>query len=364
MIQLPKVKQEYASKARQVEDFVRRMIETGEFKPGVQLPSEVEIAKQTGVYRLTVNKAMSNLVASGHLYRLHGKGTFVADRTQAKAENISSAKLKQAFMLFIGKTADASNVYLTSPYHALCNYLGAADIMLKSFQADDFPSCERHLAQKPDICVAFTFGAVNKDDVAVFAKSNVPVILFNNRVPGMPSVNTNNEESTRLLTEAIIARGHKCIPFLHFSNATSTMRERLAGYSKAMERNSLLPMPIPLSGWLADSSLEALNRLAAAKLDFSAVICEGAGLLQGARQWLDAQRQANARKELTLACLDNWGGALGLEIPADFSVETPLKEMGVKTGELLMRMLEGPASESVDIVVPANLKLPEDKETR
>lgn len=353
MIALPRISVESTSKARQVEDFIRRMIESGEIKPGDQLPSEIEIARQMGVYRLTVNKAMGNLVSSGHLYRLQGKGTFVADREGAKREGLRSAKLKLAFILFIGRTADASNVYLTSPYHALCNHLGSSDIIVKSFQVDELSACEPLLERRPDICVIFTFRPLDAAALSLFERAGVPAILFNSRVEGIPSVNTDNEESTRRLTEALVAKGHRCIPMLYFDNGSSVLRERLSGYGKAMERHSLLPLPVPLSGWLADSGMEALSKLAAAKLDFDAVICEGAGLLQGARKWLDGERRPGAAP--ILACLDNWGGALGFESPAELYIETPLMEMGVRAGELLAAVVEGNDIETADVVVPAKI---------
>jgi GntR family transcriptional regulator len=53
-------------------------IETGEWRPGDRVPSEVELVKQYGVSRTTVRLALADLANQGLLTRLQGRGTFVA----------------------------------------------------------------------------------------------------------------------------------------------------------------------------------------------------------------------------------------------------------------------------------------------
>lgn len=53
-------------------------IEEGRWTPGVQIPSEDQIATETGASVGTVRRALLNLVEMGVLERHHGKGTFVS----------------------------------------------------------------------------------------------------------------------------------------------------------------------------------------------------------------------------------------------------------------------------------------------
>jgi GntR family transcriptional regulator len=62
---------------RQVEDFLREEIASGNFKEGDLIPSEQELARKYGVSQGTVRKAVLNLTDKGLLYRKQGKGTFV-----------------------------------------------------------------------------------------------------------------------------------------------------------------------------------------------------------------------------------------------------------------------------------------------
>ena len=50
-----------------------------DWKAGMQLPSEREIAATMGISVGTVRKALENMVHKGYLSRIQGKGTFVAD---------------------------------------------------------------------------------------------------------------------------------------------------------------------------------------------------------------------------------------------------------------------------------------------
>ncbi len=66
--------------SKQVSDDIYRMItETGELRPGGQLPGELALCEQFGVSRTTVREAIKDLVSRGILKVYRGKGTFVSD---------------------------------------------------------------------------------------------------------------------------------------------------------------------------------------------------------------------------------------------------------------------------------------------
>ena len=61
----------------QISAWLKELIETGRYKIGEQLPSEVELAKMCGVNRNTLRQAISELTAVGLLRKQKGTGTFV-----------------------------------------------------------------------------------------------------------------------------------------------------------------------------------------------------------------------------------------------------------------------------------------------
>lgn len=63
----------------QIQNTLLEAIRSGEYTPGAQILSEIEIAEKYDVSRMTARKAIDTLVAKGVLYRQRGKGTYVAE---------------------------------------------------------------------------------------------------------------------------------------------------------------------------------------------------------------------------------------------------------------------------------------------
>jgi GntR family transcriptional regulator len=58
--------------------------------PGAALPSERELAEHYGLARMTVRGEIERLTAEGSVYRLHGRGTFVAEPRIAQVGALTS----------------------------------------------------------------------------------------------------------------------------------------------------------------------------------------------------------------------------------------------------------------------------------
>ncbi|HKT94931.1 MAG TPA: histidine utilization repressor [Paraburkholderia sp.] len=64
---------------QQIKALVRKRIQTGDWKIGARIPSELDLAAELGVARMTVNRALRELTDEGALQRILGVGTFVAE---------------------------------------------------------------------------------------------------------------------------------------------------------------------------------------------------------------------------------------------------------------------------------------------
>ncbi len=62
----------------QIKEYLRRNIQSGVFEVNERIPSERQLAEQFNVNRLTVSKAIDDLVQDGLVYTQVGKGTYVA----------------------------------------------------------------------------------------------------------------------------------------------------------------------------------------------------------------------------------------------------------------------------------------------
>lgn len=63
---------------QQVFEKVKQAIEAGQYAPRERIPSELELAEQYGVSRITVRRAVEDLCHEGYLVKQQGRGTFVS----------------------------------------------------------------------------------------------------------------------------------------------------------------------------------------------------------------------------------------------------------------------------------------------
>ena len=71
---------------QQIKALILQSLQSGEWKPGELIPSEVELALRYKVSQGTVRKAIDELSAENLVVRRQGKGTFVATHHEAKVQ--------------------------------------------------------------------------------------------------------------------------------------------------------------------------------------------------------------------------------------------------------------------------------------
>ncbi len=69
---------------KNIQNYILNAITSGKYVTGAKIPTELELTKQFGVSRMTVNKAITELTMQNILRRIPGKGTFV---TAQKSES-------------------------------------------------------------------------------------------------------------------------------------------------------------------------------------------------------------------------------------------------------------------------------------
>ena len=110
---------------------ILKAIEGGTLKPGDALPSERDIAELADVSRVTVRKAVQNLVTEGLLVQRHGSGTFVAPRVERVQQSLSSLTSFTEDMARRGMTARSvwldRGLYPPSPEEMVTLGLSATD---------------------------------------------------------------------------------------------------------------------------------------------------------------------------------------------------------------------------------------------
>jgi len=78
----------------QLKEYIKKKIESGEFKPGDRIPTEQELCEMFDISRTPVRQALTELAYEGILYRRPGRGTFVSDHLLSSLSgNVSTIKV-------------------------------------------------------------------------------------------------------------------------------------------------------------------------------------------------------------------------------------------------------------------------------
>jgi DNA-binding GntR family transcriptional regulator len=76
---------------QQLAEILRARVKRGDWKPNRAMPSENALAKEYGLSRPTVRRAIAVLVEERLVYALSGRGTYVAERKPAGGGGSDSA---------------------------------------------------------------------------------------------------------------------------------------------------------------------------------------------------------------------------------------------------------------------------------
>ncbi|UYN99930.1 MAG: GntR family transcriptional regulator [Devosia sp.] len=115
----------------QLKRWIEDAIERGTINPGDALPSERDLALRADVSRVTVRKAVQELVQDGVLVQRHGSGTFVAPQTQRVEQSLSQLTSFTEDMARRGMAVRAEwldrGIYTPSPDETVILALGAGE---------------------------------------------------------------------------------------------------------------------------------------------------------------------------------------------------------------------------------------------
>ncbi|MHC1761699.1 MAG: GntR family transcriptional regulator [Negativicutes bacterium] len=109
---------------KQIQDWISRKIQHGEWPSHYKLPSEDELSIQFNVARGTVRQALQGLVTVGAIYRMHGKGTFVASsQIEHKLEGEFLSFLEELVKKNVPFAAKVVEKAVESPFPPISTYL-------------------------------------------------------------------------------------------------------------------------------------------------------------------------------------------------------------------------------------------------
>ena len=215
---------------------LRRRIEEKALKPGAMIGTEVNIAAESGLSRMTVRRAVQELVDAGLVERRAGRGIFVSEK--------NAATRKIAFLA--GNLLWAPAVRVA---HAVQDDAAAKGFAIEVFDArGDLPAFLKKLSSLPESRMAGAIVMSQHDAafnraLAGLVAADFPFVVVDQTLTDLPgsSVASDNRVGGRLAAEALLTAGHKAIAFLG-DLAADTTAARAQGVADACAA-ALVPPP-------------------------------------------------------------------------------------------------------------------------
>ena len=193
---------------------IKADIETGRFAPGERIPSEPRISKETGLSRNTIRQALRELELKGYLYRVQGKGTFVASRPAKKSNKIA---------LVLYDLHYAAHPFTGEMIKGIGETLAKEDYALEILATGDFDSLNDELTDNSRHA-GFIVAAqqIEREHIAKMILNGIPFVMAKNYVPGLKINSTvfDYEKAGSLAARHLLSLNHSKIALLNAGNTT------------------------------------------------------------------------------------------------------------------------------------------------
>ena len=234
-------------------------IRAGRFAPGDRIPSELALAEQFNVSRITSKKALETLEQDGLIVRFRGKGSFVADGRGGMVTPVATPNGNESGQLTTRKTltvptigfilpnmSDVFGTRMLSAVEERCSDLGYSLVIKRTTGQREIEDAaiSRFVELGVRGLIVFPIhGEFYNDALLRIVLDGFPVVLVDRYLKGIAvnSVGTDNYEACQRLTNMHIANGHRHIGFFSLPpERTSSIEDRRRGFGAAL-RDADLP---------------------------------------------------------------------------------------------------------------------------
>lgn len=360
------------------EDILRKIV-SGEYPVGHMLPTELQLARDYNVSRITSKRALEELRQEGYIIRQRGKGSFVAETRPDKI--IPSKPNVVAFVIPFSDLIDSAIELISG----ITSVLNEHNLYLSVLNSHSRPSTERKFLEslaKDGIKGVILYPCsnyVNFDVILHHSMNNFPLVIMDKYYEGLNiySVVSDNFDGGYKAAMHLYELNHRRIAFVSDLELgmASSVRDRYLGFCKAQsdchleirENNFFFTGHVP-NTYIIDSTrgnvtnnsqnIDAWKRVLTRLLDCN-----------------NAPTAIHVAYDYLAICLLKTAQAMGLKIPNDLSIigfdnvavgaylDVPLTtisqdfhKIGTVAGETIISLIQGknPGKKN-RIVIPVEL---------
>lgn len=226
---------------QEISEQIAQGIQQGNLLPHQRLPSTRELCTQFKVSKITVEKALKTLREQNLIYRIPGKGSFVAEPVSPLSD-LKHFKVK-GHIAFICPTLTSHHVAdILSEVEQAAAQQGFRTLLCLSkgsFEKQE-QIIQSLIQEEVDGMIIYpSEGEYYDEAILRMTVSKFPFVLVDKRFEKIKTsyVVSDHTKGAYLGTKELLQKGHRKIAFIstYVPEETSTIRDRLKGYQQAME---------------------------------------------------------------------------------------------------------------------------------
>ncbi|WP_068619821.1 GntR family transcriptional regulator [Paenibacillus tuaregi] len=241
---------------QQIQDYIRKIINSENLKPGDRIPTEKELMDQFNVSKITVVNALTGLANEKLIDRVPGKGSFVAEETDSSSTALSESSIPKRrghstgmIGVIMPSIHDYFAIRLIEGIEQTLNQEGYRSmIMLTDGKIEKEKDAIKELkAIGAEGLLIFPVDEENYNEEILGMKlSGFPFLLIDRYLPGVEThfIAADGNLGTKLAVEHLWELGHRDIAICSDSPLqTVTVQERIDGYIEALKDKGALINP-------------------------------------------------------------------------------------------------------------------------
>ncbi len=220
---------------RQIAESLKQGILSGVYQPGDHLPTEMELAREHQVSRVTAASALTELARAGLVTRTPRRGTVV--RENARYARVAAQPLVAWIVRRIETTF---NLSVLQGIQRGVKEAGFGLLLIQSGEThvEEAAAIREAVAEgSAGIMLFLQDGESYNAEVLRLVLANYPVVLVDRYLRGVHCavVSSDNEGGSHQLVHELLAAGHRRICLITFPPGhTSTIEDRVRGYVRAL----------------------------------------------------------------------------------------------------------------------------------
>jgi DNA-binding LacI/PurR family transcriptional regulator len=225
---------------------LQEQIRTGQYMPEQQLPTEVELAEQYGVSRITSKRALIELEREGLIYRKRGSGSYVKQPEDIHPKGEAGVQSTQPIISMILPYMATSELDYIKGAH---DYLDSKGYYLSIHNSNWKKDKEREILTKvpksgPSGIILYPISTISNIDVIHAVHMNdYPIVTIDQYFDSLPvsSVVSDNFDGGYIAAKRLIELGHERIAYVSSVGVEyrSSVRDRYMGYCKALKEHHI-----------------------------------------------------------------------------------------------------------------------------